>query len=215
MTWCALSSRSASPSRPAGLPDMALMLSDALVVFDHLKHTVTILVNADLEAEPDVERAYERPRATIAEMRRALAGPVPRRAGAAGRGMARAECPSSRSNMPREQFEGDGRADRRVHLRRRRLPGRALAALVRAGAGGGVLDLPRPARGQPQPLHVLPRLRRLPGGRRQPRAAAHRQRAPRLAPARSPAPARAAPAPRRTAASPPSCSPTRRSAPST
>jgi len=30
---------------PLGLPDMALMLSDTLVVFDHLKHTVTILVN--------------------------------------------------------------------------------------------------------------------------------------------------------------------------
>ena len=28
-----------------GLPDMALMLSDVLVVFDHLKHTITILVN--------------------------------------------------------------------------------------------------------------------------------------------------------------------------
>src|SRR6266571_5796658 len=43
---------------PLGLPDMALMLTDALVVFDHLKHTVTILANADLGAEPDVERAY-------------------------------------------------------------------------------------------------------------------------------------------------------------
>src|ERR1700722_13297465 len=40
-----------------GLPDMALMLSDALVIFDHLKHTVTILANADLRAEPDVELA--------------------------------------------------------------------------------------------------------------------------------------------------------------
>ena len=29
-----------------GLPDMALMLSDVLVAFDHLKHTVTILANA-------------------------------------------------------------------------------------------------------------------------------------------------------------------------
>ena len=46
-------------SDPLGLPDMALMLSDALVIFDHLKHTVTILANADLQAEPDVERAYE------------------------------------------------------------------------------------------------------------------------------------------------------------
>ena len=33
-----------------GLPDMALMLTDALVVFDHLKHTITILANADLDA---------------------------------------------------------------------------------------------------------------------------------------------------------------------
>src|SRR5271169_4804204 len=37
---------------PIGLPDMALMLSDTLVVFDHLKHMVTILANADLNAEP-------------------------------------------------------------------------------------------------------------------------------------------------------------------
>jgi len=37
------------PPRDAlGLPDMALMFSDALVIFDHLKHTVTILANADL-----------------------------------------------------------------------------------------------------------------------------------------------------------------------
>ena len=30
---------------PLGLPDMALMLSDVLVVFDHLKHTITVLAN--------------------------------------------------------------------------------------------------------------------------------------------------------------------------
>src|ERR1035438_9566406 len=29
----------APPADPVGLPDMALMLSDSLVVFDHLKHT--------------------------------------------------------------------------------------------------------------------------------------------------------------------------------
>src|SRR5262249_37434542 len=43
---------------PLGLPDMALMVTDVLVVFDHLKHTVTILANADLSSEPDLERAY-------------------------------------------------------------------------------------------------------------------------------------------------------------
>jgi anthranilate synthase component I len=102
---------------PLGLPDMALMLSDALVIFDHLKHTVTILVNADLEAEPDVERAYATAVATIAQLREQLAGPVPRvhsapgvqpsgqenvAIGSAARGR---EMPVFESNMPREQFE--------------------------------------------------------------------------------------------------------------
>src|SRR6202451_3369410 len=62
---------------PVGLPDMALMLSDSLLAFDHLKHTVTILANADLHAEPDVERAYATAARTIAEVRGVLAGPVP------------------------------------------------------------------------------------------------------------------------------------------
>jgi anthranilate synthase component 1 len=55
---------------PLGLPDMALMLSDLLVVFDHLKHTITILANADVGAEDAATRR-------IAEIRRALDGPVP------------------------------------------------------------------------------------------------------------------------------------------
>jgi anthranilate synthase component 1 len=62
---------------PLGLPDMALMLSDALVTFDHLKHTITILANADLGGEPDVERARAHATAVVGEIRCALAGPVP------------------------------------------------------------------------------------------------------------------------------------------
>jgi anthranilate synthase component 1 len=86
---------------PVGLPDLALMLSDAIVAFDHLKHTVTILANADLSAEPDVERAYAAAAATIVEIRAALAGPVPRApAPPAPRAM-----PQFESNMPRERFE--------------------------------------------------------------------------------------------------------------
>jgi anthranilate synthase component I len=89
------------PRDPLGLPDMALMLSDALVVFDHLKHTVTILANADLLDEPDVEVAYGKATARIEQLRRALAGPVPRPpAGTAGRAV-----PAFESNMPRERFE--------------------------------------------------------------------------------------------------------------
>jgi anthranilate synthase component 1 len=91
------------PPDPLGLPDMALMLSDALVVFDHLKHTVTIIANADLRAEPEVELAYEQAARTIAEIRAVLAGSVPHaeRADVASR-----ELPVFESNMPRERFEG-------------------------------------------------------------------------------------------------------------
>jgi anthranilate synthase component 1 len=59
-----------------GLPDMALMLSDALVVFDHLKHTVTILANVYTE-EGELDDAYADACAAIAGVRAALAGPVP------------------------------------------------------------------------------------------------------------------------------------------
>jgi anthranilate synthase component I len=98
-------------SDPLGVPDMALMLSDALVVFDHLKHTVTIIANADLQAasspegEPDVERAYEQAVRTIGEVRCVLAGPVPRGALGAGAQSPPRQAPAFRSNMPRERFE--------------------------------------------------------------------------------------------------------------
>jgi anthranilate synthase component I len=86
---------------PLGLPDMALMLSDVLVIFDHLRHTVTILANADLDSEPDLERAYAAAVRTIAEVRSQLAGPVPR---AAGAHVVR-KMPTFESNMTRERFQ--------------------------------------------------------------------------------------------------------------
>jgi anthranilate synthase component 1 len=85
---------------PLGLPDMALMLSDVLVVFDHLKHTVTILANVDLDVERDVERAYDSAVATIGEVREALLGPVPRAEPSGER-----EMPEFHSNVTRERFE--------------------------------------------------------------------------------------------------------------
>ena len=90
------------PPDALGLPDMALMLSDALVVFDHLKHTVSIVANADLQAEPDIERAYAAAAATIAQVRSALAGPVP---AAEPRAEVARRMPEFQSNMPRERFE--------------------------------------------------------------------------------------------------------------
>src|SRR5438309_4456343 len=62
---------------PLGLPDMALMLSDVLVVFDHLRHTVTVLANVDTTGD-DLGAAYAAAVEAIEEVRWALAGPVPR-----------------------------------------------------------------------------------------------------------------------------------------
>ncbi|HMJ35826.1 MAG TPA: chorismate-binding protein [Baekduia sp.] len=82
-----------------GLPDMALMLSDVLVIFDHLKHTVTIMVNVTAD---DLDASYADAVATIAKARRLLDGPVPKpEADRPPRPV-----PSFESNMPREQFEG-------------------------------------------------------------------------------------------------------------
>jgi anthranilate synthase component 1 len=86
---------------PLGLPDMALMLSDVLVVFDHLKHTITVLANADLVAEPDAERACTAATRTIGEVRAALAGPVP----ASERPPTDRAAPVFRSNMSGAEFE--------------------------------------------------------------------------------------------------------------
>jgi anthranilate synthase component 1 len=85
---------------PLGVPDLALMLTDALVVFDHLKHTVTVLAN--VYADEDVESAYARAVETIAEVRWRLAGPVPRPARPPARDRV---APRFEPNMPREQFE--------------------------------------------------------------------------------------------------------------
>jgi anthranilate synthase component I len=87
---------------PLGLPDLALMLTDALVAFDHLKHTVTVIANA--YADGDLEASYRQAAETIAEIRWRLAGPVPRspKPPSSGRAVRALE-----PNMSREQFEAN------------------------------------------------------------------------------------------------------------
>src|SRR3954453_5830990 len=85
---------------PLGLPDMALMVTDAMLVFDHLRHELTILACAFVEEEGDVDAAYERAAATIAEMRERLRGAVPVPAEPK-----LTEPPRFESNMSREEFE--------------------------------------------------------------------------------------------------------------
>jgi anthranilate synthase component 1 len=85
---------------PVGVPDLALMLTDVLVAFDHLKHTVTVLAN--VYADDDVDASYRQARDTIAEVRWRLEGPVPRTGKPPQRQRA---LPRFASNMTRERFE--------------------------------------------------------------------------------------------------------------
>jgi anthranilate synthase component 1 len=83
-----------------GVPDLALMLTDALVVFDHLKRTITVLAN--VYTDDELESSYTRALETIASVRWALAGPVPRPERPPARDRV---APSFEPNMPRERFE--------------------------------------------------------------------------------------------------------------
>jgi anthranilate synthase component 1 len=62
-----------------GIPDLALMITDVLLAFDHLRHEVTILAN--VFTGDDVDGSYEAAAAAIAEVKEKLAGPVPRLGG--------------------------------------------------------------------------------------------------------------------------------------
>jgi len=61
---------------PVGVPDLALMVTDLLLAFDHLRHEVTVLAN--VATSGDLERSYHEAALSIAEVRERLAGPVPR-----------------------------------------------------------------------------------------------------------------------------------------
>jgi anthranilate synthase component 1 len=80
----------------AGIPDLALMITDLMVAFDHLRHEVTVLAN--VFAEDDVERSYEQAAAAIAEVKEKLAGPVPQR------GVGRQDPPEFFSNLGRDGY---------------------------------------------------------------------------------------------------------------
>jgi anthranilate synthase component 1 len=85
---------------PLGLPDMALMVTDVLLAFDHLRHELTIMACAFAEEDGGIDAAYERAAAAIADVRRRLRGavPVPERP-------AVAEPSPFASNTEREEFE--------------------------------------------------------------------------------------------------------------
>jgi anthranilate synthase component 1 len=87
---------------PIGLPDMALMVSDVLVVFDHMRHELTLMAYAFTGEDADLDAAYAGAVRTLTELRERLRGPVPRREAGGER-----EAAEFTSNMTREQFEAN------------------------------------------------------------------------------------------------------------
>ena len=65
-----------APPDDLGLPEMAFLLADTVLVFDHLKHTITVVANAFVEGR-DVDGPYERAVARIAAVKEKLQAPLP------------------------------------------------------------------------------------------------------------------------------------------
>jgi anthranilate synthase component I len=87
---------------PLGLPDMALMISDVLLAFDHQRHEVTVIANVFTEDEGGVEAGYDRAVTAIADVRERLRAPVPVAEVPPRSGEVEFE-----SNLTREQFEAN------------------------------------------------------------------------------------------------------------
>ncbi len=63
-----------------GIPDLALMVSDVLLAFDHFTHTVTVLANVFADDGHDLAARYAEAVAAIVDVRERLSEPVPRAA---------------------------------------------------------------------------------------------------------------------------------------
>ena len=80
-----------------GLPDLALILTDTLVAFDHLKRTITVVAHPDDDADTA--------RVKVEQIREILAGPLPRPE--LTDAIAYPAAPEFVSNMTREHFEAN------------------------------------------------------------------------------------------------------------
>jgi anthranilate synthase component 1 len=66
-----------SPPDDMGLPDMAFLLTDVFVVFDHLRHTITLLTNIFCDEEPDMDAAYKAAVGRLVGVKARLRAPIP------------------------------------------------------------------------------------------------------------------------------------------
>jgi anthranilate synthase component 1 len=81
-------------------PDMVFMVTDALLIFDHVHHSIKVVANAYVEDDPGA--AYDAARKTIDHLCEALQQPF---AGSLLDTCGDTELPEPRSNVTREAFE--------------------------------------------------------------------------------------------------------------
>ena len=148
-----------------GTPDLYLMLTDTVLIFDNVRQTLKIVANVALEDHPSTRAAYRAAAAKIDELIARLDAPVTRAAAGERRQSQWRRGQPGLQPDPRG-LHGDGRGGQGVHRGRRRDPGGALAALRGAAGEPSVQPLPQPAHDQSVALHVLPAAGRSHAGRR-------------------------------------------------
>ena len=95
----------APPPDDLGLPDMAFLMTDVVVVFDHLRHTITLLTNIFTDEEPDIDAAYAAAVDRLADIKARLRAPLPFPEGASRRDPATAlQGTQVRSTFERDRF---------------------------------------------------------------------------------------------------------------
>ena len=97
---------------PIGLPDMALIVTESLLAFDHHRHEVIGLAHAFVGDVGDVEAAYERAVESIERVRERLRDPIPEPELAGTprrRTRERASVPTQSGKLASELADGRGR----------------------------------------------------------------------------------------------------------
>ena len=111
------------------LPDLYFMITDTLVIFDHVNNRIKLVSNAHVQGDP--KPAYNEALRKIGLLEQRLKKPLV---------------------VTSERVRGAAR--QRIHLRRRHLSGGAVAAVRAGGSCPSREHLPRIALHQPVPLHA-------------------------------------------------------------
>ena len=90
------------PPNPDDLavPEMAFLVTDSIVIFDHLKHTTILLANVLVEEGKALEDSYSEAIGRVKRLKELISGPLPR-----GSVSSRAPLSEPVSNFRREDFE--------------------------------------------------------------------------------------------------------------